>query len=261
MRKIHSYLVYSYFSTSTKSQLSIQDGLRVESVEFNYKIYNNGPSTIKELHLSIQIPTIYIPKPNYHIQLIDYNEIEIQGFYINKHVDVNLLQNNKILIPSYESSSPAVVELDNLQNNGFLPSKFGMDYEFGVSNKHDENNDFINQHNTHRRRRRSMLENDDNDNIFRVFNSYDGTIHEYHPAYRIEANKDDTTLKNLPKNRTILFDCHDDEIADCVEAQFTIHNFRPGNEPISINLNFTLNLAQFGKFDNLNFFVPSANQK
>jgi hypothetical protein len=205
--------------------------------------------------LAIQIPTVYIPKPNYHIQLIDYNEIEIQGFYINKHIDVNLIQNNKILIPSYESSSPAVIELDNIQK-GFFPSKFGMDYEFGVSSKHGENNEFINQQNTHRRRR-SLLENDeDNGNIFRVFNSYNGKIEEYQPSYRIEANKDDTTLKNLPRNRTILFDCHDAEKSDCFEAQFMIQNFRPGNEPILINLNFTLNLAQFGKFNILNILLP-----
>lgn len=165
---------------------------------------------------------------------------------MNKVYDVTWIRDNKILVQSFESSTPAVIG-DNILL-GYQPSKNGMDYEFGVSNKQDFNDDFVNNHNMHRRRRSAWEQDNKFDNhVFRVFNSYTGAIDEYHASYRIDANKDDVTLKNLPKNRTILLDCHDDEMGDCVEAQFTIHNFRPGNEPISINMNFSLNLAQFGK--------------
>lgn len=213
--------------------------MRVENVQYSYKIFNNGPSTIKELIIAIQIPTIYIPKPNYHVPIVDFNLINVEGFYINKVYEVTWSKDNKIIMQTIEEG-PNVIVVDNMNTN-FDSSKLGFDYDFNSGHQAGEQQ-------LSNRRRRSVWQDED-DNIYRVYNQYTGGIDEYQSAYRVATDKQDQTLKNLPKNRTIFFDCSTSEENDeCVEAQFTIHNFRPGSEPISINLNLSLDLSKIGKF-------------
>lgn len=217
--------------------------MRVENLQYSYKIFNNGPSTIKELVVAIQIPTIYIPKPNYHVPIVDFNEISVRGFYINKVYEVTWSKDNKILMQSMEESQTEVsVALENMNTN-FDSSKLGFDYDFNSGRQEEQQ-----LGNSHHRRRRSLWQEDEEHSIFRVYNQYTGSIDEYQSAYRVASDKEDQTLKNLPKNRTIYFDCsQSEEMDECVEAQFTIHNFRPGSEPISINLNFSLDLSKIGE--------------
>lgn len=61
------------------------------------------------------------------------------------------------------------------------------------------------------------------------------------------ANK--YALDELPTKRTIKFFCDDDgyERNLCVNALANVKNFRRGNEPIVVQLNFTLNVKVFGK--------------
>lgn len=225
---------------SSATQLSLEDGLRVENIHYRYKIFNNGPSLIKELIVTIQVPTTYIPTPNYHVPIVDFNEIDMRGFYINKVYEASWTKDNKILTKSQEVGVEVSPIADNLN---FDSSRLGFDYDFNRQQEED------NLNNMHHRRRRSLWQNDDSNNVFRVFNQYTGAIDEYQSSYRVSADKEDHTLKNLPKNRTILFDCStSEETEECIEAQFVIHNFRPGSEPISISMNFSLDLAKIGKF-------------
>lgn len=223
--------------------MSIEDGLRVENIQYSYKIFNNGPSTIKELVVAIQIPTIYIPKPNYHVPIVDFNGINVRAFYINKVYDVTWSKNNKILVQTIEEEQTEISVAENMNTN-FDSSKLGFDYDFNSGRPEDQQ-----LSNSHHRRRRSIWQDDEDNNIFRVYNQYTGSIDEYQSSYRVASDKEDQTLKNLPKNRTILFDCsQSEEMDECIEAQFTIHNFRPGSEPLSINLNFSMDLSKIGEF-------------
>lgn len=224
--------------------MSIEDGLRVENLQYSYKIYNNGPSTIKELIFEIQIPTTHIPRPNFHIPIVDFNKISVKGSYINKVYDVTWKKDKKVIIQSIEESLNAQpITIDNMNKN-FDSSKLGFDYDFNSGRQNEQQN--LGNMN-HRRRRRNVWQDDEGENIFRVYNQYTGSVDEYHPSYRITSNKEDQTLKNLPKNRTIYFDCSSsEEMDECVEAQFKIHNFRPGSEPINIHLNFSIDLTQIG---------------
>lgn len=174
--------------------------------------------------------------------IVDFNQISVKGSYINKLYDVSWSKDNKILIQSSEESQTTYpIAVDNMNKN-FDSSKLGFDYDFN-SGRQDEQN----LGNMNHRRRRSIWQ-DEGDNIFRVYNQYTGSVDEYHPSYRITSNKEDQTLKNLPKNRTIYFDCStSEEMDECVEAQFIIHNFRPGSEPINIHLNLSIDLTKIGK--------------
>lgn len=235
----------STFSHSSTPHLSIEDGLRVENVQYNYKIFNNGPSTIKELIVAIQIPTIYMPTPNYHVQIVDFNQIGISGFYINKIYEVTWSKDNKVLVQALEESPHEMPTAVDNMNTNFDSSKLGYDYDFNSGPQQDPQFG----HSNNRRRRSIWQDEDRDDNIFRVYNQYTGSIDEYHSSYRVTVDKEDQTLKNLPKNRTINFDCStSEEMDECIEAQFTIHNFKPGSEPISISLNLSIDLSKIGEF-------------
>lgn len=248
-------IFFHLHSQSSATQLSLEDGPRVENIQYKYKIYNNGPSTIKEFSLALQIPLFYIPKPNYLVKLVEFDEIGISGFYANKVYDVTWNKDDKIWLQSHSGGIINSQTGDNMNTEkGFDSSKLGFDYELNADRTQEY--DTLGQSN-HRRKRSPWNQNPedyDNQIVYRAFNQYTGSVDEYTASYRMSVDKEDPTLINLPKNRTIFLDCSlSEETDECIEAQFTIHNFRPGSEPITLNLNFSLDLTKFGK--NINFFA------
>jgi hypothetical protein len=233
---------------SSLVQHSIEHGLGIESAHYVYKIFNNGPSTIKELALSIHIPLTYIPKANFHIPIIDHNEIDIQGLYNYKIYEPVLIKDDIILNQSKDEN---LLLIGSDMNHNFDSSKMGFDYEF---NKDQTQHDFQNFGETNHRRKRS-----DDENIYRVYNQYTNEIDEYHASYKVSTDQEDHTLANLPKNRTIFFDCSDtsENANGCVEAQFRFLNFRPGSEPIIINMNFSFDMSKIGEIFSFNFFYKT----
>lgn len=226
----------------------MEDGLRVENLQYKYKIFNNGPSTIKELSLILQVPLIYIPKPNYHIKIVEFDEIDIRGSYTNKVYEATWTKDDKIWLQSQTEGEKPQDSSNNMNlNNNFDTSKLGYDYDLNS----DKTQEYDNLGHSHHRRKRSPWKSGDDyeeENIYRVYNQYTGSIDEYSSSYRTTVDREDTTLMNLPKNRTIFLDCSSpDSMAECIEAQFTVHNFRPGSEPITISMNFSIDLAKFGK--------------
>lgn len=65
----------------------------------------------------------------------------------------------------------------------------------------------------------------------------------------VKQRKNKLTLDELPSDRTINFFCDDNGYENnlCVNSNANVKNFRRGNEPIIIMLNFTLKVNSFGK--------------
>lgn len=88
---------------------------------------------------------------------------------------------------------------------------------------------------------------------YRNYNKYSQTIKEYEAVTaarrRSSIAQDDVLLTSLPVNRTLLFDCYDAEAGLCVEARFSVTNFRADSSPILITVNFTIDLARVGRFN------------
>jgi len=197
-------------------------------------------------------------KPNYHVEIVKFDEIDIRGIYTNKVYEATWIEgDNKVRLQTRDENGNSVKSVVigdnmNLQNN-FDSSKLGFDYDFNSAKTHEY--DTLGQ--SHHRRRRSLWQNDkddtddyevNDDKTFRVYNQYTGSIDEYTSSYRVSVDKEDPILMNLPRNRTIFIDCSQPEdMNECIEAQFTVHNFRPGSEPITISMNFTIDLRKFGK--------------
>lgn len=163
-------------------------------------------------------------------------------------------QNNTILIqnPVESSTNPLPLLVNNLNMNGmdFEQTKVGMDYDHAGSMQVDMNpinfDDPI-----RRRRKRRSAENDDHI-TYRNYNRYTQRITEnlHQISRRSTFSVNDVILSNLPINRTIMFDCDMAEEGQCVAARFSVHNFRVGNVPIIVALNFTVDLNKIG---NLSF--------
>ena len=211
---------------------------------------NNGPSTIRELIVGIMIPISYFPHPNYEVNIVDFHNVSIKAFYANKIVDITWFKDNTILIQNaLEISTIHVV--DNMNDMGYDTSKVGFDYDFSAGRGHEAS---LNEDSFSHRRRRSLYSDDEN---VKKFNKYTNSVDDYEASYRLLPNQDEQTVNNLPPNRTIFFDCTDHETTSCVQAQFTIYNFRPGNTPINIKLEFPLDLQKIDDIfdDKRNIFL------
>lgn len=86
----------------------------------------------------------------------------------------------------------------------------------------------------------------------RYYNRYTQNVQEFRHNIRRRRSiqfQDDTIISNLPINRTILFDCHDETgSALCIKGKFSVHNFKSGNNPILVSYIFDIDLSKIGKF-------------
>lgn len=121
-------------------------------------------------------------------------------------------------------------------------TKMGLDYDHAGSMQQDLN--LMNLDDAMGRKRRSVDELS-----HRNYNRYTQRITEnaHTISRRSTFSVTDVILANLPVNRTIMFDCNMAEEGQCVEARFSVHNFRAGNVPIIVALNFTVDLTKVGK--------------
>lgn len=107
----------------------------------------------------------------------------------------------------------------------------------------------------HSRRRRNANKYE---KASRFYSRYTRSILDGHDINRRSvSNHDDIILTSLPINRTIIFDCYDSEASLCVQAKFSVNNFKVGNIPIQIQLNFSIDLKKIDKIvtDNRDIFV------
>lgn len=213
-------------------QLSLEDGLRVENLQYKYEIYNNGPSTVKAISLKVYIPIVYIPYPNYYIPIINASDISTSGFYINKVLDYKTKSNGNWVQPSNDINLL-------LTDNSFDSSKMGYDYDLNAD-RTDQDYNTLGQ-SSHRRRRSPQQPQ-------RIYNRYTrNVVEEPLVTFRTPiVDKEDATLLNLPRNRTIVLDCIED-LNECIEIEFIVRNFRPGSEPVILHFNFSMNLQKIGK--------------
>lgn len=212
----------------------------MENITFTYEIRNNGPSHVKELNIGIMIPISYILEPRYEHNVVKFESVVVKGFYSNKALDVTWTRDNKILLKdAYETSSMRVV--DNMNGFHFDSSKTGFDYEFNSGVDSNQGQAIMNH-----RKRRSLFEEDFEDMPYRHYNAYTNSIEEYEASVRSLPNEDDHTLRNLPKNNTVYMNCLDLAENDCIEAQFEIQNFKPGNTPVEVSISFSLDLERVG---------------
>lgn len=189
-------------------------------------------------------------------QLVDISSISIASMYNNQKLSVEWSQNNTIMIlDAIESTTSSTVNVPIEDYNGmqFDASKIGLEYDF--SGGSPNSGDGLGE----RKRRSAELSNvrgaHYNPYLMKVVqaNQMDDEIAwDAATPYRNKRdlfNTNDPLLTNLPFNRTIYFDCQNAEQEQCLQAKFTVLNFKTGNAPILISLNFTIDLNKIGEFN------------
>lgn len=224
----------------------------MENLTHTFEIHNNGPSNIKSLDVIISLPISFLnPWTLERENLIDFGNVSINGMFDNQPLAVEWTKNNIILIPgAIESStapSSAVTKQENFNGMGFDASKIGLEYDLNAGNP---SGDSTSSNGDSTRRKRSMENVHFNRYSRRVVRSLVTDIDPFTTGLRMKrdlTNIEDSTLKNLPTNRTIFFDCESLDEQHCVQAKFTVHNFKRGDQPILISLNFSIDLNRIGE--------------
>lgn len=238
---------------ASKDAISLANGLYLENLTHTFEIRNNGPSNIKSLDVLISVPMSFInPWSLERETLIDFSTVSMKSVYNNQPLAVEWTQNNIILITDAvetTTTQPSMIAQDNFNGMQFDASKIGMEYDL---NSHSDNTDLL------RRRRRSV--------------HFDTTTRRYDPymqrivestglegstiafdnfsvdrLQRDAGDNKDAAINNLPINRTIFFNCQNPYEEFCIQARITVLNFKVGNAPIMISLNFSMDLKKMGE--------------
>lgn len=177
-------------------------------------------------------------------------------------LDIEWSQNNTILLPNaveITSTPTSNIALDNYNGMQFDASRIGLEYDLSGNGGADVANEFdltasVDHQSGKRRRRRSTSR------LGRMYNPYaqqlyaneftypDMALQSHSRKRRGLFDSHEHILNNLPLNRTIYFDCVNAEEGACVQAKFTVYNFEPGNVPILISFNFSIDLNVIGKW-------------
>lgn len=169
-------------------------------------------------------------------------------------MDIEWSQNNTILIPNAveSTSTPSNVAIDNL-NMHFDASQIGLEYDLNQGGSTNEFDIITHADNHIGRRKRSTR-------FGRMYNPYVQQVTEQEQDFSMAPtarhirsrrglfDSHEHILNNLPPNRTIHFDCVNAEEGACVQAKFTVFNFKTGNVPIFLTFNFSIDLNIIGEY-------------
>ncbi len=202
---------------------------------------------MRELSLSIFVPIVYLPFPNYFIPILNISsDFGVMGFYVNKVLEYELKEARNLQSYLEYSGGGGIVWIPTSVHQEYDTSKMGMDYDLNADRS--ESYDTIGQSNNRRKRLSNNLNDEDNEASSRMYNRFTRSVMEEQLAsFRGPIDKEDATLASLPRNRTIMLDCVE-ETSGCLEIKFKVNNLRPGIDPIIIQLNFSMDLTKIGEF-------------
>ncbi|XP_005192057.1 integrin alpha-PS3 isoform X2 [Musca domestica] len=202
-----------------------------------YEIKSNGPSTVSSMQLVFDIPVAYtIPGTTKTIPIIDMNNITMQAMYDSQIKDVSFyLNNTQILMNAVEKMSSFSTQFNTkvITESGsshFRTVEMHSSGEFTV--KEESFGDSILTSLARRRRRREAAALTANkDQYARIAHSKS-----------FELLGED--LKGtLPVNRTIVFNCNDPEMTQCVRAVIPLYDFKR-NKPITVTMKYHVDLKE-----------------
>jgi len=209
---------------SSSPELHLIDSLVQNNVTYEYQIFNYGPSNIKELSVTLQIPMIYTLTTNKHVKIIELDNADLNIIYKNKPLKLKWTKSEKVLNFSDENSQKQKTVKD------FDRSELGYDYEMN----HQEPDQDL----SHMRKRSVDL--NENLNLTAQTKNISDTLQVRYPP-DLDFSKLNST------DRIVVFDCmQPDNIGGCIQAEFVVENFQPENDPMTISFNFSFNIPEIG---------------
>uniref|UniRef100_A0A182IK10 Integrin alpha second immunoglobulin-like domain-containing protein n=1 Tax=Anopheles atroparvus TaxID=41427 RepID=A0A182IK10_ANOAO len=209
--------------TSPQSvSLDLQKG--IVNLTHRVDVQNNGPSTMRDMLLYVDIPLAYTSKSNAggkHCQVIDENKVRVTGSYNDTPLEIDWIRPNddetrlKSKFSFYtqnkaEQIDPGVSGAIPIDDNDILnPSQYDDDYRLDNFYEQDV-----------AREKRSNL--------------------WVHPT---RQGLNSLQPQDLPPNRTVFFNCAQNATAvDCLQLQTRLPRMPPGPKPIRLELHYQLDL-------------------
>lgn len=208
------------------TELNLETQTGKVNVTYQIQVMNNGPSSLRDLTFTLKVPLKYYkPSSTDILNIINFNDIQTTGYYNYKHLDFTWTQNNVILVPNVKEYSTQPPEVDNLY-------KQSMDFDLLSSSSHQDSMTDSNSFSTRRRR-----------SIESQYNHYTNQLSRHSRVRRSLATVNPAILTGLPENRTLFFHCDQEAVQiECADVSVQVANFKPGNIPIVINMQFELDL-------------------
>lgn len=208
------------------TELNLETQTGKVNVTYQIQVMNNGPSSLRDLTFTLKVPLKYYkPSSTDILNIINFNDIQTTGYYNYKHLDFTWTQNNVILVPNVKEYSTQPPEVDNLY-------KQSMDFDLLSSSSHQDSMTDSNSFSTRRRR-----------SIESQYNHYTNQLSQHSRVRRSLATVNPAILTGLPENRTLFFHCDQEAVQiECADVSVQVANFKPGNIPIVINMQFELDL-------------------
>ncbi|XP_055608647.1 integrin alpha-PS3-like [Uranotaenia lowii] len=218
-------------SKTSVAEIDLESQSGKINITYQIQVMNNGPSSLKDLTLVLKVPLVYHKPSSVDVlKIINYNDILISGYYQYKTLQFTWTQGEVILLPNAKEYSTERTEIDNM---------FKAGWEFGwPTGEHMTDPPIMDDQ---RRRRRSTEEVEVSD-----FNHYTGQLLQHSRSTRSITTVNQALISDLPVNRTVFFSCNSDPLVmiECADVSVQISNFKPGNVPLMINMQFELDLDQ-----------------
>ncbi|CAG9812133.1 unnamed protein product [Chironomus riparius] len=219
-------------STSSSPEIHLSDTLIQNIVNYNYQIFNYGPSNIKKLSITLQIPIMYDLAIYNHVKIIEFDgDANLTVSYKNKQLEVNWTKLE--FISNFSNKNKEGIDFDS--------STLGFNYELN----HQELEPDL----SHFRKRSVDSKGSSNLNYDNKLNLNDSTEHN---------------SENLQSDRTIVLDCmQSDDKKGCIKVEFVVEDFQTENEPIIINFNYSFILHEFERIfvNSKSVFIYKTNIK
>lgn len=198
--------------------------------------------------------------PIYYADLPQQSPLKIEKLIDNKSISVACVYNDQNFNFEWAQDKTPVLldtqEASNTKNNGrvlYDESQIFQDNLFSIGENGNGENAMS------ERKRRSIELNGKLANIHfdqHLMSGSKKNLASYKNLWKSTTsyrNKRDIVnvssfLPNLPLNRTIYFNCQNAEPGHCLQAKATLHNIKAKSSPITISLNFTIDLRKVGKF-------------
>ncbi|XP_055379862.1 integrin alpha-PS3-like, partial [Condylostylus longicornis] len=244
---------------SSKNFVSLEETTGLYQFSNTYEIKNHGPSNIREVDIVISIPISYvISESSNRISIINPNNFTLSAKYISNNLQITYYQKDSILIRNpieINDNSVTASTIFTQQNQQQYEQHFSTveyldtrteKYEKKFTQTHRNENSNELSHTILGRRRRAY--------------EMKATDADYAEISHKKYSFNDQLLGTLPQNRSVVFNCTDNDATLCIKAIMRVNNLRASSdESVKISLKYVVDLDEINKIliEDKEFFVIS----
>lgn len=210
------------YSKSNINEVFLDDNFEFQKLHYQYEIYNNGPSDVRDLLIMLKIPVLYETFSKKLVKILEFDNITIEVSNGFEKYEVEWNKNQTVLHESRSKKKKVYAKTDF--------SKLALDNEMNIGKSFREEH-----HMSKRNIIKGKTSTTRSETLLKLINSIGNFPNLY---------KTGPELKKLPLNQGFMLNCTSKNV--CIEAKCIIRNFHQGNIPVTISLKLVIDLKKFG---------------